>query len=1507
MLEIRIHETGSQIDGTTGDYTKYGLEFAFERIDDGSYDLQDFRLRSFFNHHYSLTVLSDIGYYALREFQNFQGAAVGQILSAGYDDWMNDIRPPRIDTNKFASEVIAWLPTATLNSSTPITYQGSAKLMGFWNGDHKLGRYNDTRDSYSFIEAATTATNPLTWVFEKRDNTRTINMSSISSVGNVVTVTTSGSHGFSTGDAVFITGLNSDPRQFGNAGERYEGTFKITVTGASTFQYTTKHEVTAAAHISTGRVEFWEVFVYEQAISSIQGDGAGSVTIETTRDHSLQVDDVIAIEGTTNYDGAQLTVITRNSSTSVVCTIDGNTSSALESVGRILYSSKPPSGAIAVNYIAGYEPLIYDDHTNFTYLRYSDKDTYIDNLIANDYGASTQLRVRNFASNTPPNYQRMVFRFPIAGIPLSELIFAEINAIYASGSDGDAVMTLYQMTSDSWSDSDTWATINPLIDETDPIGSYNFINVSTGENNTYTKFDVNVDKLSAWITGEQFPDVGFVKVATVNSQSNVYWSSETVEYKPYIVVSSGVVADQNPPTVHLTNAATTLSVSTSQGDGAGNILVDMGVEHHLSAGDTVDVVTPSYQSFGITVLGGAYAPTTNTFYINISGNTSTTLDTGGIIVRYNVIEVSAVGVDAEEMSDDPNDLIIRKTAAYDIITPTNIVKSPSTQTSFDFLFTDLEDGYFDVSVKDATGNQSSIIAPPLLMAHYGHVSGIPCEVVTSGMTVDVTGFNVDSPLTAIIADDTLSGGVIAGGISQSVGIGDIDALNNLFTMSIPSGTQEEFTVLSVDDTADTILVENAAFKVGDNIVFNSTGNHMNGPLIVGRLYFVVAATQIGSDVEIQVSTTYMGSALDLDASLAGMNMVVYNYTTPVYVQKNGYDSSDYGNTTHIRIDDYPPKFEIDPIVGSGVDINVTITDIYPIDQSSVSFVNGTQTATPIVDVNGDGRVLIYEVHITGVGTFRVDAADEIGNSSYATAEVPPLETPFIEITGYTITDQNNFVLNVHVIDDNIDPVEAPDNSSAGVFVEGSVANSTFGVVGDLTTVADGITFTITVESLGDGIMTIYARDPDDNNNSIQPPVLTSITPACINDNSEVYFTGLNLAHETFTNRQFLNPLVSITSSTMTTINAYVASGSPDGVFSFTLSVTQDSLTMISNTITGILDNTPPIINIIGDQVMEVIQGESYTELGATATDNIYGDVTDSIVTQGTVNANVLGTYYVAYTASDPCGNEAIAIRQVDVVTGCPVYISVSPKSEYVGGLVTITATLGELNPIPINNIVTFNGVVGTVVGGNRMAIQVIVPFGATSGPVQVETGPTNTGYEECSLSNIDQFTVMYDNEEFEENQDTTTRNKRGSATTKSGRISPFERGAERTAIYNRDMGYSGFSEIVDENSVIQNLYSIVLTRVGERIFNPEFGTDLEDFIHNIIDDVNEFELKSIKTIVDAVKRFEPRVTIIEEDSFISFDPDNNDAKVVLKVLVPPGSVRVIGISLKSIRNGEANI
>ncbi|WP_405574794.1 reprolysin-like metallopeptidase [Winogradskyella sp. Asnod2-B02-A] len=83
----------------------------------------------------------------------------------------------------------------------------------------------------------------------------------------------------------------------------------------------------------------------------------------------------------------------------------------------------------------------------------------------------------------------------------------------------------------------------------------------------------------------------------------------------------------------------------------------------------------------------------------------------------------------------------------------------------------------------------------------------------------------------------------------------------------------------------------------------------------------------------------------------------------------------------------------------------------------------------------------------------------------------------------------------------------------------------------------------------------------------------------------------------------------------------------------------------------ITDNIAPVITLNGDSIINLIVGSTYTELGATATDNFDGDITSSIVIGGdTVDSNTLGTYLVTYNVSDTAGNAAAeVIRTVNVV------------------------------------------------------------------------------------------------------------------------------------------------------------------------------------------------------------------------------------------------------------------
>jgi hypothetical protein len=82
----------------------------------------------------------------------------------------------------------------------------------------------------------------------------------------------------------------------------------------------------------------------------------------------------------------------------------------------------------------------------------------------------------------------------------------------------------------------------------------------------------------------------------------------------------------------------------------------------------------------------------------------------------------------------------------------------------------------------------------------------------------------------------------------------------------------------------------------------------------------------------------------------------------------------------------------------------------------------------------------------------------------------------------------------------------------------------------------------------------------------------------------------------------------------------------------------------------VVDTTKPVITRLGDDPVTVNVFTPYTDAGATATDNYDGNITPSVVTTGTVNTSVRGTYYVYYGVKDSSGNEAAKVmRTVHVV------------------------------------------------------------------------------------------------------------------------------------------------------------------------------------------------------------------------------------------------------------------
>ncbi len=94
----------------------------------------------------------------------------------------------------------------------------------------------------------------------------------------------------------------------------------------------------------------------------------------------------------------------------------------------------------------------------------------------------------------------------------------------------------------------------------------------------------------------------------------------------------------------------------------------------------------------------------------------------------------------------------------------------------------------------------------------------------------------------------------------------------------------------------------------------------------------------------------------------------------------------------------------------------------------------------------------------------------------------------------------------------------------------------------------------------------------------------------------------------------------------------------------------------------VVDTTLPVITLIGESNVSVTAGAAYTDAGATASDNIDGDITAAIISTGDINTSLPGTYTVTYDVSDSAGNAAATVtRTVNVVNSAPVFGALSKE------------------------------------------------------------------------------------------------------------------------------------------------------------------------------------------------------------------------------------------------------
>jgi len=304
-----------------------------------------------------------------------------------------------------------------------------------------------------------------------------------------------------------------------------------------------------------------------------------------------------------------------------------------------------------------------------------------------------------------------------------------------------------------------------------------------------------------------------------------------------------------------------------------------------------------------------------------------------------------------------------------------------------------------------------------------------------------------------------------------------------------------------------------------------------------------------------------------------------------------------------------------------------------------------------IDSNGDGNLSTSEISQTlyvcngdngtdGMdGTDGQDGVDGIDGTDGADGKDGVDGT-----NGVDGTDGTNGVDGSNGVDgiDGTDGVDGTNGLNALVVqsVEANGSNCTSG----------GVKIDTGIDSDGDGNLSIseIAQTSYVCNGSDYTPVVTDATPilTVLGDNPATVSQGTSYADAGAIAYDANDGFIVVSSSgsvDTTTIGSYsiryFASDSDGNEVNATRTI-------------NVIDTTAPTIFLNGNNPTTINQGETYSDEGASATDNVDENV--SVVTlSNDVDTDTAGTYSVVYTASDAAGNEVNATRTVIVENVAP--------------------------------------------------------------------------------------------------------------------------------------------------------------------------------------------------------------------------------------------------------------
>lgn len=195
------------------------------------------------------------------------------------------------------------------------------------------------------------------------------------------------------------------------------------------------------------------------------------------------------------------------------------------------------------------------------------------------------------------------------------------------------------------------------------------------------------------------------------------------------------------------------------------------------------------------------------------------------------------------------------------------------------------------------------------------------------------------------------------------------------------------------------------------------------------------------------------------------------------------------------------------------------------------------------------------------------------------------------------------------------------------------------------------------------------------------------------------------------------------------------------------------------------DTVPPVVTLLGMNPVTLTVGDTFTDPGATANDNIDGDITESIVVGGDiVDTGIAGTYVVTYDVSDSAVVPNVAIQEKryviviepDVTPIIPTvalngtaivsaYTITEATARFASGLQFDTTgaasvTVNGSSVAPAATITAATQAQATTLGAHTYNMVVTSPTGDTANitvAYQVNVDPTVQGNGELAVTGID--------------------------------------------------------------------------------------------------------------------------------------------------------------------------